>query len=315
MSPNDVKISLLFPGQGSQTVGMGMALAEAFPTARAVFEEVDDAVGEKLSALIAEGPEADLTLTQNAQPALMAVSVAAFRVLQEECGLTPSMVHSMAGHSLGEYSAYCAAGAITLSDTAKLLRLRGTAMQDAVPVGEGGMAAIIGLSMDQMNDVLEGTSAEIANDNAPGQIVISGVVSAIDAACANAKEAGAKRALPLTVSAPFHSSLMAPARNAMAEALAEVDIKSPATPVFANVTAAPVTEPDEIRRTLTSQVTGRVRWTETIQAMVDDGTSQFVEVGAGKVLTGLVRRIAKGSQTHVVGSPDDVAKFRDTLAH
>ncbi len=306
-------ISLIFPGQGSQAVGMGMALAEAYPAAKAVFDEVDEALGEKLSSLIADGPAEDLTLTANTQPALMAVSMAAFCVLQEE-GLAIAAITSMAGHSLGEYAAYCAAGAISLSDTAKLLRLRGEAMQAAVPVGEGAMAAIIGLDLDQMTAVLGDTGAELANDNSPGQVVISGAKAAVEAACAAAKAAGAKRALLLPVSAPFHSTLMAPAQEKLAAALAETDIIAPAVPIFSNVLAAPVTDPDEIRRTLTEQVTGRVRWTESVGAMADAGTEIFVEVGAGKVLTGLVKRIAKGTTAFRVGSPDDLAAYRDAVA-
>ncbi|MEM9233999.1 MAG: ACP S-malonyltransferase, partial [Pseudomonadota bacterium] len=248
MTPSDTKLSLIFPGQGSQAVGMGVALAEAYPVARTVFDEVDDALGQKLSRLMAEGPMEELTLTANTQPALMAVSVAAHRVLAEE-GLLPPAIRSMAGHSLGEYSAYCAAGAISLSDTAKLLRIRGDAMQAAVPVGEGAMAAIIGLDMDKVTEVATTTGAEIANDNAPGQVVISGSKPAVEAACVAAKEAGAKRALPLPVSAPFHSTLMGPARDRMAEALADAEIKAPAVPVFSNVTTEKVIDPAEIRRT------------------------------------------------------------------
>lgn len=306
--------SLIFPGQGSQAVGMGMALADAFPVARAVFDEVDEALGEKLSTLIAEGPAETLTLTANTQPALMAVSMAAYRVLTAE-GLGHGSIRAMAGHSLGEYAAYCAAGAVSLSDTARLLRLRGEAMQAAVPVGEGAMAAIIGLDMAAMDQILAGTGAELANDNSPGQVVISGPKAAVDAACIAAKEAGAKRALPLPVSAPFHSTLMAPAQEKMAAALADTTINAPAVPIFSNVLAAPVTDPDEIRRTLTAQVTGRVRWTESITAMASDGTDTFIEVGAGKVLSGLVKRIIKGSTAFPVGQPDDLATFRDALSH
>ncbi len=314
MSPSDQKLSLIFPGQGSQAVGMGVALAETYPAAKAVFDEVDEALGQNLSALMKDGPMEELTLTANTQPALMAVSVAAFRVLQGE-GLSLSAVKSMAGHSLGEYSAYCAAGAISLTDTAKLLRIRGDAMQAAVPVGEGAMAAIIGLDMEKLGAITSETGAEIANDNAPGQIVISGAKAAVDAACVAAKEAGAKRALPLPVSAPFHSTLMGPAAERMAEALAGADIKPPAVPVFSNVLVEPVTEPDVIRRTLTEQVTGRVRWTESIAAMEADGTTLFLEVGAGKVLSGLVKRIASDAKAINFAGPDDLDAVRDMLSH
>ncbi|MEM6649713.1 MAG: ACP S-malonyltransferase, partial [Pseudomonadota bacterium] len=306
-------ISLIFPGQGSQAVGMGMELAAQFPVAKAVFEEVDDALGEKLSTLIADGPAEDLTLTKNTQPALMAVSIAAFRVLQEE-GLTDAHITSMAGHSLGEYSAHCAAGALSLSDTARLLRLRGEAMQAAVPVGEGAMAAILGLDLEQVETLLDGGNAQVANDNSPGQVVISGSKAAIDAACVAAKEAGAKRALPLPVSAPFHCALMGPAQEKMAAALAEAVIEAPKVPIFANVLAAPITSPDDIRRTLTEQVTGRVRWTETITAMSAAGTETFIEVGAGKVLTGLVKRIVKGTKAFNVGAPGDLEAYREAVA-
>lgn len=311
--PTTPTISLIFPGQGSQAVGMGQALAAAYPLARAVFDEVDAALGEKLSAMIADGPAETLTLTRNAQPALMAVSVAAFRVLCAE-GLAPAQVHALAGHSLGEYSAYCAGGAISLADTARLLRLRGEAMQDAVPVGEGTMAAVLGLELDALAAAIAGTGAVIANDNAPGQVVISGSMSAVEAACLAARAAGAKRALPLPVSAPFHSPSMAPAAARMAEALAATTITAPFAPVYSNVTAGPVTDPDEIRRTLTVQVTGQVRWTETVRAMATAGTTTFIEVGAGKVLAGLVRRIAEDLGAFSFGAPDDLAPVRAAFA-
>lgn len=313
MNASDTKLSLIFPGQGSQAVGMGQELAEAYPVAKSVFDEVDEALGQNLSGLIKDGPMEELTLTANTQPALMAVSVAAFRVLEAE-GVSTTQIRSMAGHSLGEYSAYCAAGALSVNDTAKLLRIRGDAMQAAVPVGEGGMAAILGLDMDQISSIIGETGAEIANDNAPGQIVISGTTEAVDAACVAAKAAGAKRALPLPVSAPFHSSLMGPAREKMAEALAAADISAPIVPIFSNVTATPVTDPEEIRRTLTEQVTGRVRWTESVTAMAEDGTSLFLEAGAGKVLTGLVKRIAKGTSAVSFGAPTDLEGVRDALS-
>lgn len=314
MTPSDTHPSLIFPGQGSQAVGMGVELAASYPVAKAVFDEVDEALGQNLFALMKDGPMEELTLTANTQPALMAVSVAAFRVLEAE-GLSLSTITSMAGHSLGEYSAYCAAGALSLSETAKLLRIRGNAMQEAVPAGEGGMAAILGLSLEEVDAILGETGAEIANDNAPGQVVISGSKQAVEDACAAAKDAGAKRALPLPVSAPFHSSLMGPARERMAEALAEAEIKAPAVPIVSNVTTARVTDPDEIRRTLTEQVTGRVRWTESVNAMAADGTSLFIEVGAGKVLSGLVKRIIKGAQAVHFGEPKDLDAVRDALSH
>lgn len=297
-------LSLVFPGQGSQSVGMGRALAERYAEAKAVFDEVDEALGEKLSTLMWEGPEDKLTLTANTQPALMAHGVAAFRALQAE-GLSLDAVRSLAGHSLGEYTAHSVAGTFSLADTARLLRIRGEAMQAAVPVGEGGMAAILGLGMDAVLAVIEGTGAEIANDNAPGQIVVSGPKAAVEAACDKAKAAGAKRALPLPVSAPFHCSLMQPAAERMAEALASVTVNGPALPVFANVLAAPVGH-DGIRDALVAQVTGRVRWTETVTAMTQDGTTLFAELGPGKVLAGLIKRIEKGAGAVSIGAPDDV---------
>ncbi|WP_031553255.1 ACP S-malonyltransferase [Parvularcula oceani] len=313
MTPSGRKTSLVFPGQGSQSVGMGKALADARPEARVVFEEVDEALGQSLSKLMFEGPEDELTLTANAQPALMAHSVAAFRVLEAE-GFSLSAVHSVAGHSLGEYAAHCVAGTFSLGDTARLLRIRGEAMQAAVPVGEGGMAAILGLTLDQVAEVVSGTDAEIANDNAPGQVVISGPKAAVEAACDKAKEAGAKRALPLPVSAPFHCSLMQPAAERMAQALSEVTIGEPQVPVFANVLAGKVAAGD-IRDTLVRQVTGRVRWTESVQAMTADGTDIFVELGTGKVLSGLIKRIERGAGTVAVGAPDDIESWRDAISH
>lgn len=314
MTPSPHALSLLFPGQGSQQVGMGQDLATAYPAAKAVFEEVDEALGEPLSRLIAEGPDGELMLTRNAQPALMAVSVAAWRVLEQE-GFSLDMVRSVAGHSLGEYSAHCVAGAISLTDTARLLRLRGEAMQEAVPVGQGAMAAIIGLDEGTLELALMGTGAQVANDNAPGQIVISGSTGAVDAACAAAKAKGAKRTLPLPVSAPFHCSLMLPAQDRMAAALAGAGIGAPKVPVFANVTAGPVTDADDIRQTLTEQVTGRVRWTETVRAMTRDGTRTFLEVGSGKVLSGLVRRIAPDATALQFGAPGDLEAVRDHMSH
>ncbi len=305
--------AFLFPGQGSQAVGMGAALSDAFASARAVFEEVDEALGQNLSALMRDGPMEDLTLTANTQPALMAHSIAAFRVLEEEAGVKVEDAMFVAGHSLGEYSALCAARAINLADTARLLRVRGEAMQAAVPVGEGAMAALIGVDLDGAQKAVEGAAGggvcEIANDNAPGQVVISGEKAAVEAVCANAKEYGAKLSKLLPVSAPFHSSLMQPAADRMAAALAETTISAPATALVANVTAQPTTSPDEIRDLLVKQVTGRVRWTESAQLMAEKGCDEFVEVGSGKVLSGLIKRIAKGASTVNVGNPDDVAAF------
>ena len=304
--------AFIFPGQGSQAVGMGVALADAFPVAREVFEEVDDALGQKLSVLMREGPMEELTLTANTQPALMAHSIAAMRVLEKEAGVNIADAQFVAGHSLGEYSALCAARSLSLSDTARLLRIRGEAMQAAVPVGEGAMAALIGVDLDGAQkaiDATEGGACEIANDNAPGQVVISGDKTRVEAVCAGAKEFGAKIAKLLPVSAPFHSSLMAPAAERMAEALAEADIQSPATPLIANVTADVTSDPAVIRDLLVKQVTGRVRWTESVQKMAADGCETFVEVGSGKVLCGLVKRIAKGTATMNVGEPGDVDAF------
>ncbi len=307
MTPSSRRISLVFPGQGSQAVGMGRALYEASAEARAVFEEVDEALGQKLSALMFEGPIEDLTLTVNAQPALMAHGVAAFRVMEAE-GFTLPLVRSVAGHSLGEYTALCVAGAMSLADTARLLRVRGEAMQEAVPVGQGGMAAILGLDLAAVEAVAKEAGCEVANDNAPGQVVVSGRTDAVERAC----ELGAKRAMTLPVSAPFHCALMAPAAERMREALAAAELRAPSVPVFANVEAAPVSD---IRDALVRQVTGRVRWTETVTAMAADGTDAFVELGPGKVLSGLIKRIEKGARTMSVGEPGDVSVVRDALMH
>lgn len=304
--------AFIFPGQGSQAVGMGKALAEAFPAARDVFEEVDEALGQNLSALMWEGPFEELTLTANTQPALMAHSIAALRVLEKEAGVDISEAKFVAGHSLGEYSALCAAGALSLADTAKLLRIRGDAMQAAVPVGEGAMAALIGVDLDGAQkaiDATEGGVCEIANDNAPGQVVISGDKARVEAVCAGAKEFGAKIAKLLPVSAPFHSSLMASAAERMADALADAAIVAPATKLVANVTAKEAASPDEIRDLLVKQVTGRVRWTESVSRMADAGCDDFVEVGSGKVLCGLVKRISKGASTIAIGEPGDIDVF------
>ena len=312
--------AFIFPGQGSQAVGMGKLLAAEFPQAAAVFAEVDDALGQKLSELMFEGPIGDLTLTANAQPALMAVSMAVMRVLEAEAGLDLARdVQFVAGHSLGEYSALAAAGAFTLADTARLLRLRGEAMQKAVPVGEGAMAAILGLEFGPVAAVateaarqhyLEGAICQAANDNGGGQVVISGTKSAVEKAMELAKAAGAKRTLLLPVSAPFHCALMQPAAEAMAAALAQVNISAPCVPLVANVLAAPITDPAEIRHRLVEQVTGTVRWRESIAYMADQGVTTFHEIGAGKVLSGLVTRIAAGATGISVGTPADIAAFK-----
>ena len=304
-----------FPGQGSQTVGMGKALADAFPQARAVFDEVDAALGEKLSAVMWDGPVETLTLTQNAQPALMAVSLATIRVLEAEAGLDLARDAAfVAGHSLGEYSALAAAGTFSIADAARLLRIRGNAMQAATPVGTGAMAAILGLDFEAVvavaAEAAQGDVCQAANDNGGGQVVISGHKAAVDRACEIARAKGAKRAIPLPVSAPFHCALMQPAADAMAEALAAVQVKAPIVPVVANVLAAPISEPAEIVRRLVEQVTGTVRWRECVVAMAGAGVTTFYEIGAGKVLTGLVRRIADGASGIAIGTPDDVAAFK-----
>jgi [acyl-carrier-protein] S-malonyltransferase len=314
-----LKTALIFPGQGSQSVGMGRALADSFAESRAVFEEVDAALGESLSKLIFEGPEAELTLTRNAQPALMAVSLAAMRALAAEAGFDVTDAAYVAGHSLGEYSALSAAGALSLADAARLLRLRGEAMQRAVPAGEGAMAAILGLEFDQVSLIahnaardlyLTGAICEAANDNGGGQVVISGTKAAVERAMELAKLAGAKRALPLAVSAPFHCALMTPAAEAMREALARTRIEAPKVPLVANVSAGPLSDPDAIRESLVRQVTGTVRWRESVAYMAGQGVTRFVEVGAGKVLAGLVKRIAAGASALSVGAPADVAAFK-----
>ncbi|SEN63877.1 ACP S-malonyltransferase [Palleronia pelagia] len=302
-------LALVFPGQGAQTVGMGRDLADSFPAARAVFDEVDEALGEKLSELIWNGSADDLTLTANAQPALMATSLAAFRALESE-GFTMDRAAMVAGHSLGEYSALAAAGALSVADAARLLRLRGTAMQKAVPVGEGAMAALLGLDFEAARDVADRAAGDevcqAANDNDPSQVVISGHKAAVERAVELAKEAGAKRAVLLPVSAPFHCALMQPAADAMADALSGVSIAAPAVPVVANVTAAPVQDPDEIRRLLVEQVTGSVRWRESVQRMGADGVTEIWEVGAGKALSGMIRRIDRAIETRQVGTADEV---------
>ncbi|WP_431859996.1 ACP S-malonyltransferase [Azospirillum sp.] len=310
--------AFVFPGQGSQAVGMGRELAEAFEVARLTFEEVDDALDQRLSRLMFEGPEADLTLTENAQPALMAVSVAVLQVLQQQGGVD-LRTHAtfVAGHSLGEYSALCAAGAFSLPDTARLLKLRGRSMQKAVPVGQGAMAALLGADLEQAQaiaaDAAQGEVCAVANDNASGQVVISGATDAIDRAITLAAERGLKRSVRLPVSAPFHCPLMQPAADAMAEALEAVAINTPAVPVVANVTASAVSDPAEIRRLLVEQVTGMVRWRESVLYMKGQGVDSLVELGAGKVLAGLAKRIDKEVGAVSVGAPADVEAFLKTL--
>jgi len=310
--------AFVFPGQGSQAIGMGIELAEAFPVARETFEEVDEALQQHLFRLMKDGPESDLTLTENAQPALMAVSLAAVRVLESESGKAlADMGDLVAGHSLGEYSALAAARSFSLGDAARLLKLRGRSMQAAVPVGEGAMAAILGLELDDAVAVAEeaaqGEVCNAANDNAPGQIVLSGAKAAIDRAVDIAKAKGAKRAMPLPVSAPFHCDMMQPAAEAMAEALGNVDIQAPSLPLVANVTAEFVTSPDRIRDLLVQQVCGRVRWRESVLFMKDQGVDSLVEVGSGKVLTGLVRRIDKEMTGTAVNTPADIEAFLASL--
>ena len=310
--------AFVFPGQGSQAVGMGRELAEAFAPARHVFQEVDDALNQRLSRLMFEGPESDLTLTENAQPALMAVSLAVVRVLQDEGGIAlAERADFVAGHSLGEYSALAAAGALDLADAARLLKRRGQAMQAAVPVGEGAMAALLGLDLEVAREVAaaaaEGEVCDPANDNAPGQVVVSGHRAAVERAIALAAEKGAKRAILLPVSAPFHCALMAPAADAMAEALAAIVLQPPLIPLIANVTAEPVREPEAIRRLLVQQVTGLVRWRESVLAMKAAGVESLVELGAGKVLTGLARRIDRELAATAVGTPADVEALLKTL--
>ena len=308
------KTAFTFPGQGSQAVGMGRDLADAYPEARAVFDEVDEALGQKLSAIMFEGPEDVLRLTENAQPALMAVSVAVVRVLAARGVSLADRAAYVAGHSLGEYSALCAAGTFTLADTARLLRTRGQAMQKAVPVGHGAMAALLGLDLDTARAVAEeaagGEVCQLANDNAPGQVVVSGATAAVERAVDIAKGKGAKRALLLPVSAPFHCSLMQPAAEAMQAALSEVAMQAPVVPVISNVLAAPITDPEEIRRRLVEQVTGVVRWTESIAWLTGEGgVTNLVELGSGKVLTGLAKRINGNVTATAVGTPTDIDAF------
>ncbi|MFY0596100.1 MAG: ACP S-malonyltransferase [Cognatishimia sp.] len=309
--------AFVFPGQGAQTIGMGKALAEAYPAAKAVFDEVDDALGEKLSTLIWEGEQADLTLTQNAQPALMATSLAALRALEAE-GVSVDAASFVAGHSLGEYSALAAAGSLTIADTARLLRTRGEAMQAAVPVGVGAMAALLGLDFAAATEVAEeaaqGEVCQAANDNDPGQVVVSGHKAAVERAVEIAKEKGAKRAVLLPVSAPFHCALMQPAAEVMAEALDGVNIERPSVPLVANVRAQAISDATTIRSLLVEQVTGSVRWRESVAWMSGEGVTEIYEIGAGKALSGMVRRIDRAIACTAVGTPDDVKAAAEKLA-
>ncbi len=309
-----MKRALVFPGQGSQQVGMGKALYDAFPSARLVFEEVDETLKQRLSSVIFEGPEDALTLTENAQPAIMATSIAILRVLEKETGFKPSTyANYVAGHSLGEYTALCAAGTFSLADTARLLKLRGQAMQKAVPAGEGAMAAILGLEEDMVQEVVNEASAfgvcAIANDNSPGQIVISGAIAAIEKAAVIAKDKGAKRAVLLPVSAPFHCPLMQPAARAMETALANTTMLPPSVPLIANVTAQAVRDPAAIRALLVEQVTGRVRWRESMLTLAAEGVTSALEIGAGKVLTGLIKRTTKEIEASCITEPQDIESF------
>ena len=306
-------LAFVFPGQGSQSIGMGKDIAEAFPSAKAVFDEVDDSLSQNLSKLMFEGPMEELTLTSNTQPALMATSIAVMRVLGSEFGVLVEDAKFVAGHSLGEYSALCAAGALTLSETAKLLRLRGNAMQAAVPVGAGAMAALLGASVeDAQNAVAAGAEkgiCQIANDNATGQIVISGEKKAVEVAAEAARGLGVKKAVMLPVSAPFHCDMMSPAAEAMADALKATDVRSPILPVVNNVTAQPTTDPEQIKNDLVAQVTGQVRWRESVVWMAGDGIETFAEPGTGKVLTQMLKRIVKGRNGVAINSPEAIEAF------
>jgi [acyl-carrier-protein] S-malonyltransferase len=311
--------AFVFPGQGSQAVGMGRSLAEAFAPARQVFEEVDAALGEKLSETIWNGPGETLTLTENAQPALMAVSLAALRALEAEAGLDLRRDAAfVAGHSLGEYSALAAARSLTIADAARLLRIRGRAMQKAVPVGVGAMAALIGVDLDAAKAIAReaaaGAICGAANDNGGGQVVLSGDKSAVERAVEVAKAHGVKRAMMLPVSAPFHCALMQPAAEAMAEALSRVTVKPPCVPLVANVLAAPISTPKEIVHSLIQQVTGTVRWRESVSFMANAGVTAFYEIGSGKVLAGLIKRIAESATASSIGTPEDVARFKAARA-
>jgi [acyl-carrier-protein] S-malonyltransferase len=311
----DMAVAFVFPGQGSQAVGMGRSMAETFSVARQVFDEVDTALGERLSNVIWNGPIETLTLTENAQPALMAVSLAVMRVLEAEAGVDLKRdVAFVAGHSLGEYSALAAAEALSIADAARLLRIRGRAMQKAVPVGAGAMAALIGLELGDVQAIAaEAAGAGVcaaANDNGGGQVVLSGERPAVERAVEVAKTRGAKRAMMLPVSAPFHCRLMQPAADAMAEALSKVAVKPPLVPLVANVLARPISEPADIVRNLVEQVTGTVRWRESVLFMVQAGVTSFYEIGAGKVLTGLIKRIAETATASSIGTPEDIARFK-----
>lgn len=310
MEPCMTKFAFIFPGQGSQFIGMGKDLADTFSAAKAVFEEVDEALGQDLSGLIWSGSDEDLKLTANTQPALMAVSVAAMRALEQAHGISADRASFIAGHSLGEYSALASAGAISVADCARVLRVRGNAMQAAVPAGEGAMAALLGASPEQAAELCAiGAKAgvcEIANDNAPGQIVISGGKAAIDLACENAKELGIKKAVPLPVSAPFHCSLMQPAADAMAEALATIEVAAPSAPLVANVTASSGSDPSSVRQQLIDQVTGQVRWTESVKYMAAEGVGLTIEAGAGKVLSVMNRRTVRELEGMAMGTPEEI---------
>ncbi|AVX04967.1 ACP S-malonyltransferase [Maritalea myrionectae] len=308
-----------FPGQGSQAVGMGQELAENFDVAKKVFEEVDDALQTKLSSIMFGGPDETLRLTENAQPALMAVSMAVIRVLESKGVHVGDVAKYVAGHSLGEYSALCAAGALSIGDTARLLQVRGRAMQQAVPVGEGAMAAILGLEYADVEDVVQaaaqGSVVEVANDNAPGQIVVSGAASAVERAVEMAKAKGAKRAMLLPVSAPFHCTMMGPAAEAMEAALASADLKEPVVPVVSNVLAAPISDPSEIKKRLVEQVCGKVRWSQSVEWMTGEGgIDTLVELGTGKVLTGLARRINRDAKAIAVNTPADIDSLVESLS-
>ncbi len=310
-----MSLAYVFPGQGSQAVGIGKALAEAFPVARRVFDEVDEALGDKLSAVMWEGPADTLTLTENTQPALVAVSLAAMRVLETEAGVDIKRdAKFVAGHSVGEYAALAAAGSLTVADAVRLVRIRGRAMQRAVPVGMGAMAALLGVDFEQAAaisaEAAQGELVQAANDNGGGQVVVSGHKAAVERAVEIARAKGVRRAMLLPVSAPFHSALMQPAADVMADALAKVTIKPPVIPLVANVTATPVTDPAQIMRGLVEQVTGTVRWRESVAFMASAGVTNFYEVGSGKVLSGLVKRIADGASGVSIGTPDDVAAYK-----